>query len=292
MAGLSTTHYDSATIALSSGASGDVATATSGGTVGGRALSDIAHGSGGGLRYCEIEVVSLRSIVNAWTIGVVDNTSNLGVWLGGGTEAGFLWRGNPAILRFVNGGSSTSHGNSEGGVGMRALLWVDCASRKIWLTATDREGGRYGEPTARPDLGTVQTWTIPGTGDLRVGLTPARGSTGDANALRFRSRYSQLRVRGAELLGALPWDARSSTIVADVSGVSNGTTLRWAWFDENRPDLLTQPTSQGTVTVTSGQVSVTVSTSLDAGGVGFLLLSNTDGTVVQCRSHAAPAGAP
>lgn len=37
MAGLSTTHYDIATIAITSGASGDVATATSGGTVGGRA---------------------------------------------------------------------------------------------------------------------------------------------------------------------------------------------------------------------------------------------------------------
>ena len=292
MAGLSTTHYDSATISIAAEAAGDTATATSGGTAGGRALSDVSHSSGG-LRYFELEVVQLRSTLNTWTIGVVDNTSNLGLWLGGGTESGFLWRRVGQIERFVGGSPTSVHGVSSGDVGMRALVWVDPVSRKIWITATDRNGGRYGDWPARPDLGTGETWTIPDTGPLRVALCPIRGDgTTDANVLRFCSRYSQLRVRGAELLGALPWDARTATVVEDVSGVANGTVLRWAWFDESRPHLLTQPTSQGSVTVASGQVSVSVSTSLDAGGIGSLLLSNTDGAVVQCRSHYAPAVAP
>jgi hypothetical protein len=293
MAGLSATHFDSASISRTVSADGDIATATSGGTSSGRALSDVAHSSGG-LRYAEIEVISLRNGTNSFGIGCVSSTANLSQWIGQGVDKGFYLRvsGN-TMQAYLNGAMSTVHGQSIADVGMRWLVWLNPASRKMWLTTTDREGGRYGDgPNANPAAGTSESWVVPGTDPIRLAITPGYGSGGDANALRLRTRYTQLRGRGAELLGALPWDARESTITVNVSGVSDGTTLRWAWFDEPRPDLLTQPTSRGTVTVSGGAVSVTVSTSLDAGGIGTLLLSTTDGTVVQCRSNYMPAVAP
>lgn len=296
MAGLSTTHYDSATIAIASATAGDTATATSGGTLGGRALSDVAHSSGG-LRYFEVEVVQLRSSTNTWGIGIVDNTSNLTQWIGGDTHSGFWWRDSSAISLYASGARLSFHGNSAGGVGMRALVWVDPASRKMWITATDRVGGRYGDGTARPDLGTGETWTIPGTGPLRVALSPSRGDGAtNANVLRFCSRYSQLRVCGAEQLGALPWDARTITLSGPLNPdhVAVGEGLYWAWFDHPNPlAISTAPTSTGTVTVGSGpSYEINVITSLDASQVGSLLIMKDDGTPVACRAHYAPVSVP
>lgn len=297
MGGLSSTHYDSATIDISSSAAGDTATATSGATAGGRALSDVAHGSSGGLRYAEIEVVSLRALSNAFSLGVVDNTSNLADWLGSGSESGFVWRRISQIERFVSGGPTSNHGVSAGNAGMRVLLWVDCASRKIWISATTRESGRYGDTqAARPDLGDDPTHTIPGTGPLRIALSPVRGIAGDANALRLRSRHSQLQVGSADRLGALPWDARQVTISGTLNPaqVDIGQTLRWAWFDHARPhEIATEPTSVGTLTVASGYAySVTPWTSLDSGGLGSLLLMDPDSDETQAWSHYRPVVVP
>ncbi len=292
MGGLSSTLFDGATIAITSGASGDLATAISGGTLGGRALSDTAHGSAAGLRYFEVEVVSLRSTANSYGVGLCSAASNLTSWVGSDTISdGFWWRDTAgSAVIYANGSTSTGgFSGTEGNAGITISGWVDCATRRIWMRPTDLQVG-YPDRAGRPDDGTAQNRTLAGTADIRIALTPARGSSGNANALRLKTRYTQLRLQGSALRGALPWDARSVTLVEDVSGVTNGTTVRWAWFDQARPDLLTiAPTSTGTATVTSGQVSVTVSTALDSGGIGSLLLSNTDGTVIQCRSHYAPA---
>jgi hypothetical protein len=298
MGGLSTTHYDSATIAISSSADGDVATATSGATVGGRALTATALGPDDGLRIALIEVVSLRSSNNTYTLGVVDNTDSLGDWLGGSSESGFVWRRISQIERFTGGSPTSNHGVSAGDVGMLVYLYVDPASRKIWIAASQRENGRYGDGQfARPDLGTDPTYTVPGSGPLRIALSPARGAGSDTNALRLRSRHSQIPV-GIDRLGARPWDSRTITLTGtlDASDVSVGETLRWAWFDHSSPHLITSaPTSVGSTTVLAGTpptYSIAASTSLEAGGTGMLVVMKSDGTPIDCRAHAAPVTVP
>lgn len=297
MGGLSTTHYDAATIALSSDAAGDVATATSGGAVGGRALTHNAYGSDGGLRIAVVEVVALRSTVNIFTLGVVDNTNSLGDWLGGGAESGFAWRRVSQIERFVAGSPTSNHGISAGDVGTLIYLYVDCGSRKIWIAASQREGGRYGDGQyARPDLGTDPTYTVPGTGPLRIALCPLRGASGDANALRLRSRHAQIPLSPGDMLGGQPWDARQITITGTLNPdqIDVGQTLRWAWFDHASPhQIASAPTLVGTLTVGAGHsYSVSPWTSLDAGGAGSLLLMDPDSDATQAWSHYRPVIVP
>lgn len=69
------------------------------------------------------------------------------------------------------------------------------------------------------------------------------------------------------------------------------TGLRWAFFDEARPDLLTSPSATGVGESTdgSGNLSIDVAgTSLVPGQVGFLIISDTDGTTSDCTAFAAP----
>lgn len=292
MPGLSTTLYDTASIDIIDGHS---AAAKSGSDGTGRALSDIGHSTG--LWYAEVELSATRSTTpRYWGISALSNTGSLNVGLGADSDAAYYagFFGTP-IARYLNAGFGQTFGTINPHTpGQRFRVWVNAATRKMWMSARPFVGGTWsGNLIDRPSSGSGETWTVPGTGPIHIALRPANGSGSDRNVLRFRSRYSEIDVSPIELDGALPWDARTATIVEDVSGVENGTTLRWAWFDQSRPDLLTvAPTSTGTATVTSGQVSVSVNTSLDAGGIGSLLLSNTDGTVVQCRSHYAPAAAP
>lgn len=289
MAGLSTTLYDTGSIELIGTHS---AAAKSGSDGAGRALSDVGHSTG--LWYAEVELAETRSTTpRYWGIAALSNTGSLNVALGADTDAGYYagFFGSP-ISQYLNAGFGPTFGQINPHTpGQRLRVWVNATTRKMWLSARPFVGGTWSGINP-PSSGIGETWTIPGSGPIRIALRPANGSGADRNVLRFRSRHSEIDASPIELDGALPWDARTATVVEDVSGVPDGTVLHWAWFDETRPHLLTQPTSQGSVTVTSGQVSLSVSTSLDAGGVGSLLLSNTDGTVIQCRSHYAPAVAP
>jgi len=169
----------------------------------------------------------------------------------------------------------------------------------VWITSRPRNGWLVGvAENARPDLGTGESYTVAGSGAIRIAITPGYGSGGDANVVRLRSRHGELQVR--ELYGALPWDARTSTISLTlrdpVSGdfIASGTNFSWVWFDETTPDTLGMPTSQGTGTVgVSGAASCPVTTSLDPGGTGWIVVSTSDGSALdQCRSHAMPVIAP
>ena len=69
------------------------------------------------------------------------------------------------------------------------------------------------------------------------------------------------------------------------------TGLRWAFFDQPLPENFTTPTAVGTGASTDGSGYITLSvvgTALTAGQIGFLVLSDTDGTLADCASFAAP----
>jgi hypothetical protein len=71
---------------------------------------------------------------------------------------------------------------------------------------------------------------------------------------------------------------------------ANLTGLKWAFFDQSAPDGFAAPSDKGTGATTnaSGVLSLPlVNTSLSAGGVGFLVVSDTDGTTTQSPSPKA-----
>ena len=73
----------------------------------------------------------------------------------------------------------------------------------------------------------------------------------------------------------------------------NLTALKWSFFDEATPDLLLAPVNQASNGVTDGSGIFSVSvpgSSLNLGEIGYLVVSDTDGTEVQTPAQKAFAG--
>jgi len=84
------------------------------------------------------------------------------------------------------------------------------------------------------------------------------------------------------------------TLTSDGSTAVTGLTgLKWAFFDQITPDLFTAPSAKGVAESTdgSGVLDVDVSTSsLAIGAVGWLTITNSDGTVSQSPPGKAFSG--
>ncbi len=83
--------------------------------------------------------------------------------------------------------------------------------------------------------------------------------------------------------------ARTVTVTLTTDGTTtaaNLTGLRWAFFDSPQPQSFGVPASQGTGETTDalGVLTVSVSTTLASGGVGWLDVTNSDGTVAMEHS--------
>jgi hypothetical protein len=77
------------------------------------------------------------------------------------------------------------------------------------------------------------------------------------------------------------------------SPLPNLTALKWSFFDEATPDILLAPVNQASNGVTDGNGVFSVSTpnsSLNLGEIGYLVVSDTDGTEVQTPAQKAFAG--
>jgi len=73
---------------------------------------------------------------------------------------------------------------------------------------------------------------------------------------------------------------------------ANLTGLRWAFFDQATPDLFLAPVDQGTGETTDalGNLVIPVATNLTIGEIGWLSVSDSDGTITQSPAHKAFAG--
>jgi hypothetical protein len=73
---------------------------------------------------------------------------------------------------------------------------------------------------------------------------------------------------------------------------ANLSGLKWAFFDQGRPDIFAAPTSQGAVATTdgSGQLVISVNTSLSSGSIGWLDITDSDGTTTQSPAAKAFSG--
>lgn len=90
--------------------------------------------------------------------------------------------------------------------------------------------------------------------------------------------------------------ARTVTLTLAYEGGSTAaaslTGLKWAWFDSPQPQSFAAPTSKGAVEATdgSGVLTISVQSSLASGGVGWLIVTNSDGTTGQSPAAKAFSG--
>lgn len=70
------------------------------------------------------------------------------------------------------------------------------------------------------------------------------------------------------------------------------TGLKWAFFDQVNPNSFATPTSQGAIESTdgSGVCVINVNTTLSSGGVGWLVITNSDGTVANRAAQSVFSG--
>lgn len=91
----------------------------------------------------------------------------------------------------------------------------------------------------------------------------------------------------------------ASTKTVTITLTSDGTTpranltgLKWSWWDQLTPNLGEYPTDKGTgeTTDASGVLVITVKTNLAAAGVGWLVVTDSDGTTTQSPAAKAFSG--
>jgi hypothetical protein len=114
--------------------------------------------------------------------------------------------------------------------------------------------------------------------------------------LLLRPRYPRPSSGLGAVAGGAATKTISITLVTDTDDETpraSLTGLDWAFFDENKPSDLTTPVNQGTGESTDGSGVLTLSvpdSTLNNGGVGYLIVSDTDGTTTQSPSAKVFAG--
>lgn len=144
----------------------------------------------------------------------------------------------------------------------------------VVVTPSDSSGGGTFSPTSvsissGSPTGTF-TYTPGSTGSKTISVTN-NGSLSNPSNIPYT-------VSSASRTVAFALTTNGTSPAADLSG------LKWAFFDEVTPNLFNAPTAQGTgaSTDSSGTISITITgTSLTAGQIGWLILTDSNGTITQ-----------
>ena len=129
-----------------------------------------------------------------------------------------------------------------------------------------------------------------------VSLVACTGNHGDASHfvpaeyVAFFDRCFATRVA----LGR-PSATRTATITLTTDGTTPAASLsglKWSWWDQSTPNLGEYPTARGTVESTdaSGVMTISVASNLSPGGIGWLVVTNSDGTTGQSPAAKAFSG--
>lgn len=124
----------------------------------------------------------------------------------------------------------------------------------------------------------------------------------DMNGLFSQLHYStapeidSIAASAYNALNVAYYSRKVSITIVDSSGnpIPNLTNLKWAFFDQATPNLFVAPTQvgvTGTTDATGKFIVALTNTSLTVGGVGWLSISNSDGTTTQ-NPAAKGFGAP
>ena len=136
---------------------------------------------------------------------------------------------------------------------------------------------------------TSTTYTTPTTT-----VTGGSANNGDQYRAVFTNTGGSATTSAAILTVNAP--SRSVTITLTTDGstpASSLSNLKWAFFDQVTPDLFVSPTNKGSLETTDGSGVLTIpipSTSLNAGQVGWLIITDSDGTATQSPAHKAFSG--
>lgn len=136
---------------------------------------------------------------------------------------------------------------------------------------------------------TSTTYTTPTTT-----VTGGSANNGDQYRAVFTNTGGSATTTAAILTVNAP--SRSVTITLTTDGstpAASLSNLKWAFFDQVTPDLFVSPTNKGSVETTDGSGVLTIpipSTSLNAGQVGWLIVTDSDGTAAQSPAHKAFSG--
>jgi chitodextrinase len=144
--------------------------------------------------------------------------------------------------------------------------------------------------TSYSNVGNVLTFTFTGltastSYSLRVRARDAAGNVSSALSV------SQSTSAGSSVTLKRIVVVLTTNGTAPASSLSN---LKWAFFDENRPDLFGAPSCQGATEITdlSGVLEIDVTDStLAIGQTGWLIITDSDGTVFQnppAKAFSAP----
>jgi len=100
---------------------------------------------------------------------------------------------------------------------------------------------------------------------------------------------------GAGITAILGSSATATVTLVNESGTAQASlsSLKWAWFDSVTPDLFVAPTDKGSTEVTNGSGVLTVdipNSTKTTGQVGWLIVTNSDGTTTQSPAHRAFSG--
>ena len=248
---------------------------------------------------------------------------------GGATSAGSVVGGTGATTTsYTTGATAVSTGNHRNGYRYRAsVTWSGGTVESAWAALTVNAAGTAPAFSVQPgnQTGTVGstatfTFTVTGSGSLTV--QAKKGGTNVGSPFAVTAGASASYTTPTLLIGdnASSWTfeatgdtaptATSSaatltvlqplatSITFTINGATSLTGLKWAWFDVVTPNLMTAaPTARGAAGTTdgSGVFTATITgTARRLGDVGYLIVTNSDGTTTQgaaLRAFAGPATA-
>lgn len=107
---------------------------------------------------------------------------------------------------------------------------------------------------------------------------------------------SAVQLPAEPILAATVGEAPTINVTLTSDGstpVASASSLKWAWFDQATPDAFAAPTDKGASESTdgSGALAITLGNSAKVSGeVGWLIVTNSDGTTTQSPAHKAFSG--
>ena len=177
---------------------------------------------------------------------------------------------------------------------------------------------RFADKVYADLLGKDATWSTTGSGNRNfafvanfkeptvggpvtaTGTGNAQSATGSGNVTAFATvtATGSVTAQNATGTGNVSVPAAFPTAeltLTDPAGtpLQNLTGLRWAWFDQATPDLFVAPTDKGTGETTDGAGLLSIelpNTTLVPGQIGWLDVTDSDGTTTQNPAHKAFSG--
>lgn len=161
-----------------------------------------------------------------------------------------------------------------------------------------------------PFTGKIQSDILAATLPALTAVVDSQSTGADGSHLVYYPGYQSplhpsiagsayLAGRLANLIDNLAQGSAIGTRTVQITLTTNGTTpaasltgLKWAWFDSTDPSSFAAPTDRGSIESTdgSGVLNISVRSALASGGVGWLIITNSDGTTTQSPPHKAFSG--